>query len=87
MEPEIHQTYIEKFTLKDGRDFLLYRPRINHTIDGRKASGYIASDEGDPTQWSTAIDMSLVDRHVAMGWSRKEAKLVDCPDYPLLSLS
>lgn len=86
VDDEVHSTLIEKFVLKDGRVFLIYRPRIRHMIDGRKAAGNVANDEGDVSNSSIAINMDLVDKHIAMGWSRKEVKLVDCPDRPLASM-
>ncbi len=87
VDEAVHPTLIEKFVLKDGRTFLIYRPRVRHTLEGRSAMGDIAKEDGEVTHTSMAVPMNLVDQHIMMGWSRRDAKLVDCPELPLESLS
>lgn len=77
MEGRIGSTGIEKFTLHDGSYRLIYRPRIQNYMDGKKASGSVAQDDGRITYDVVLLDLGAVASRCHMGWDHVLACLVD----------
>lgn len=76
---------VEKFVLTNGREVLLYRPRVSNDLNGSKANGEEMNEDGSHMHRFTIVDLSTVQRRVAMGWSRSLVQLVEQPDWPLPS--
>lgn len=66
---------VEKLTTPEG-DVLLDNAKIVHIVNGRAIRGYVV----DPATGKTSdelrlIPMSIVSRHVAMGWRNSDRSL------------
>lgn len=73
---------VEKLDTDEGV-VLLDNARVIHMVNGRAIRGYVVDPStGKTTEEMTLIPMTIVNRHVAMGWRNSDRSLHEISDLP-----
>lgn len=73
---------VEKLDTLEGT-VLLDNSRVIHIVNGRAIRGYVVDPKtGQTTEEMTLIPMSIVTRHVAMGWRNSDRSLHEVDGIP-----